>query len=124
MGKPVCPFCGSGDVPFVRKDAHPDVWITIRRLRRCDACGAVYEPPSSPALGVVVLLLGVGLAVAPWSMLIEYLSPLRIGLLAFTAYGVLCCLYGGLQVVKGGIAAIQGQTRIYQESSASGKEQK
>jgi len=58
--QPACPRCGSTEARLARKEERPRLsLVRVRRLRRCLACGNLFEPSCGTAVGFIIVACGV-----------------------------------------------------------------
>ncbi len=104
MSQIACPACGSNSSRLAKKRERTDVWFVIRAFRKCKACRHVFEPPTGRVLGTIVILLGVGMILAPLPGLLDVLSPFRPFLFVLNvSVFIPACIWGGRQMAIRGL---------------------
>ncbi len=105
---PICPRCGSNEAPLATKVERPGMSLpNIRRLRKCAACGSVFEPSCGIVVGLAIVACGVFMGY----VCIQRLLPMSVeqgpspSILDW-ALGILGCV-GAVYLVAIGICAMK-----------------
>ena len=85
--------------------------FSLRHVRKCEDCGTEFEPRSGRLRIAVTLLVGCVLTfVVPLERVLSISTDRGWGMLIFEGFLVLCCVAGGLEIIRRAIAGIRSRT--------------